>query len=103
MSTGVHGLSGPTPSTDDRLATAMAELLAAMKAEVAKQTTAAVNAAVGAPERLLSVEEAAAALGLSRALVYRELAAGRLGSMRVHRRRLVPTSAIAAYIEAGMA
>lgn len=48
--------------------------------------------------RLLSVEDAAEALGLSRATAYKELAAGRLRSVRVSRRRLVSTAALNDYI-----
>lgn len=51
-----------------------------------------------APERLLSVPEAAKALGLGRSATYEELGAGRLASFKVGRRRLVPASAIAAYV-----
>jgi excisionase family DNA binding protein len=45
--------------------------------------------------RLLSVDEAAEALGLARSTLYRELGAGRLPSVKIGRRRLVPASAIA--------
>jgi excisionase family DNA binding protein len=44
--------------------------------------------------RLLSVEEAAEALGMARSTLYRELAAGRLPSVKTGRRRLVPASAV---------
>ena len=43
----------------------------------------------------MSVDEAAEALGISRSTVYRELNAGRLPSVKIGRRRLVPASAIA--------
>ena len=48
--------------------------------------------------RLLSVEDAAEALGLSRASLYKELASGRLRSVRIARRRLVPASALGDFI-----
>jgi excisionase family DNA binding protein len=49
-------------------------------------------------ERLLSVSDAARALGgIARSTVYREIAAGRLRSVRVASRRMVPQSSIDAY------
>jgi excisionase family DNA binding protein len=45
--------------------------------------------------RLMSVDEAAKALGMARSTLYRELGAGRLPSVKIGRRRLVPASAIA--------
>jgi excisionase family DNA binding protein len=45
-------------------------------------------------ERLMSVDEAAQALGIARSSLYRELGAGRLPSVKIGRRRLVPASAI---------
>ncbi|HEY4189342.1 MAG TPA: helix-turn-helix domain-containing protein [Candidatus Limnocylindrales bacterium] len=51
-----------------------------------------------APERLLSIADAAEHLGgIARSTVYRELEAGRLRSVRVGGRRLIPASAIADY------
>jgi excisionase family DNA binding protein len=78
----------------DRLAAALEELAAAIRAEVA--AVAAVPAP-GGPERLLSVSEAATALGIGRTALYAEIQAGRCRSVKVGRRRLVPESAIAAY------
>jgi excisionase family DNA binding protein len=52
-------------------------------------------------DRLLGIDEAAAVLGIGRTALYQELTAGRLRSFKVGRRRLVPTSAIGTYIEAG--
>ena len=46
-------------------------------------------------DRLMSVAEAAEALGMARSTLYRELGAGRLPSVKIGRRRLVPSSAIA--------
>ena len=51
-------------------------------------------------DRLLSVDEAAEALGMARSTLYRELGAGSLASVKIGRRRLVPSSAIAARIAA---
>jgi len=50
------------------------------------------------PDRLLSVDEAARHLGIGRSAVYAELAAGRLRSLKIGRRRLVPSAAIAEYV-----
>lgn len=49
------------------------------------------------PEQLLDVGEAAAAMSIGRSLVYAEIAAGRLRSVKVGRRRLIPASAIGEY------
>ena len=68
-----------------------AAILAAVRAEAA--------ADAGAPDRLLSVDDAAAALGVGRTAVYDELGAGRLRSVKVGRRRLIPTVAVRDYIE----
>jgi excisionase family DNA binding protein len=68
-----------------------AAILAAVKAEAA--TTA------DAPDRLYGIPEAAAALGIGRSAVYDELAAGRLRSLKVGRRRLIPAGAVREYIE----
>lgn len=76
----------------DRLALAVAELVAAIRAEVSAE------AAAPAPEQLLSVDAAAAALGIGRSVLYAELTAGRLRSVRIARRRLIPAGAIADYI-----
>lgn len=79
----------------DRLALALAELAEAIRAEVRAEL-----ASTAAPERLLSVDEAADALGLGRTIVYSEIQAGRLTSVKVGRRRLVPSSAVTDYINA---
>lgn len=70
----------------------VAALLAATRAEVAPPAAT--------PDRLLSIDETAAALGLGRTAVYAELTSGRLRSFKVGRRRLIPASAIDIYIEA---
>lgn len=69
----------------------VAALLAAVRAEVTPVSAA--------PERLLSIDQAASALGIGRTALYGELTNGRLRSFKVGRRRLIPVSAIDAYIE----
>ncbi len=76
----------------DRLASALAELVDALRAELV--TT---EARPASPDRLLSVDEAAREMSCGRTLVYAEIQAGRLRSCKVGRRRLVPASAVAAY------
>lgn len=79
----------------DRLSAALAELAAAIREEVRAEATPAAG-----PDRLLSVDEAAAMLGIGRTALYGELQAGRCRSVKVGRRRLVPSGAIGAYISA---
>jgi excisionase family DNA binding protein len=78
----------------DRLAAALSELAEALRDEL----RAEVAAGSGAPDRLLSVDEAATMLGIGRSALYSEIAAGRLRSLRVGRRRLVPAAAVAEFI-----
>lgn len=80
----------------DRLALAISELTEALAEAVRLE---AVTSAA-APDRLLSVDEAAGSLGLGRSLLYAEIASGRLSALRVGRRRLVAASAITRYIAA---
>ena len=49
----------------------------------------------------VSVAEAAAALGVSRALVNQECARGRLHSVKVGQRRLIPVASIEAWLGVG--
>jgi excisionase family DNA binding protein len=77
----------------DRLEAAVAELVAAIRDEIATERPAA------APERLLDVDETASALGIGRSKVYGEIAAGRLRSLTVGRRRLIAASAVADFIQ----
>jgi excisionase family DNA binding protein len=74
----------------NRLEAAIAELVEALRAEAASVPAA--------PDRLLSVDEAAAMLGIGRSRLYAELQAGRCRSVKVGRRRLVPAAAIAEFI-----
>jgi excisionase family DNA binding protein len=80
----------------DRLALALTELVEALREEV--RTEAAV--VPQAPDQLLSVHETADALGIGRSATYGEIAAGRLASLTIGRRRLVPSSAVREYVEA---
>ena len=67
----------------DRLAAAVLELVEALRAEVA------VEPGASTPDRLMSIDEAAAALAVGRSILYSEIGAGRLRTIRVGRRRLV--------------
>jgi excisionase family DNA binding protein len=49
----------------------------------------------------LSVAEAAAALGVSRALVNQECATGRLHSVKIGQRRLIPVASLEAWLGIG--
>jgi len=88
-----------TPEAEDQVRAAVAALaealLAALRAEAAE--------AQAGPDRLLSIDEAAQALGVGRSRLYDEIATGRLRSVKVGRRRLVPSGAIRAYTEADRA
>ena len=77
----------------DRLAAALAELTEALREELRAEA-----APTNAPDRLLSVDEAGAILGLGRSLLYAELQSGHLRSLKVGRRRLVTSAAIGEYI-----
>lgn len=52
----------------------------------------------GGPVRMLSVQEAAGELGISRSLIYELFTSGALRSVKIGRRRLVPREAIEAFI-----
>ncbi|CAN5410863.1 hypothetical protein BH20CHL6_BH20CHL6_12190 [soil metagenome] len=79
-----------TPDHEAAVREAVAQLASALLAAVR-----ATEATSGAPDRLYSVAEASAALGIGRSALYGELAAGRLRSLKVGRRRLIPSGAIA--------
>ncbi|HVA86573.1 MAG TPA: helix-turn-helix domain-containing protein [Candidatus Saccharimonadales bacterium] len=76
--------------------TAVDDLVAALLAAVRAEATPA----SAAPDRLLSIDEAASALGIGRSRLYDEIGAGRLRSIRVGRRRLVAAGSIADFIAA---
>lgn len=82
-----------TPDAESRIRTAFAELADAVVAAVRAEAPVA-----GAPERLLSIDQAAELLGVGRTRVYAELASGRLRSVTAGRRRLVPSSAIRDFV-----
>jgi excisionase family DNA binding protein len=75
---------------NDRLSTALTELVAALRDEIATEHRPVQRE----PDRLLSIEQAARALGIGRTSLYSEIGAGRIRSVKVGRRRLVPSSAI---------
>jgi excisionase family DNA binding protein len=74
----------------DRLRTAVVELVAALRDEIATERRPIERE----PDLLLSIEQAARALGIGRTALYSEIGAGRIRSIKVGRRRLVPSSAI---------
>jgi excisionase family DNA binding protein len=74
----------------DRLWTAVNELVAALRDEIAVEARPSERE----PDRLLSIEQAARALGIGRTALYSEIGAGRIRSLKVGRRRLIPSSAI---------
>jgi excisionase family DNA binding protein len=73
-----------------RLDSLLAELAAAIRAEV----RAELADATARPPELLSIAVAAQALGISRTRLYGELTAGRLRSVKIGRRRLIPADAL---------
>jgi excisionase family DNA binding protein len=78
----------------DRLAAAVEELAAAIRAEVRLE----LEAAPATTERLIGTGEAAKALGIGRTALYQELQSGRLPSLTVRRRRMISVGALEAYI-----
>ena len=79
-----------TPQSEGRVRAALAELADALVAAAEEPS------AQDAPERLLSIAGAARLAGIGRSLMYAQLANGRVRSVRVGRRRLIPLSAITA-------
>ncbi len=78
----------------DRLVVAVTELIEALRETVRAEAAAAPRA----PDRLLDIDSAAAALSCGRSLIYGLIASGRLRSVKVGRRRLVPAEAVAEFI-----
>ena len=74
----------------DRLAAAVAELVAALRDEL--------RAEAPVPDRLHSIADTADRLGIGRSKVYSLIAAGRLRSLNIGDRRLVSSGAIGDYI-----
>ena len=90
-----------TSAADASAADALAAALAAALRGAIREAVAAELAgrpATNAPDKLLNVDEAAGRLGIGRSRLYDELAAGRLASLRVGRRRLVSEGQLAEYI-----
>lgn len=83
-----------TPTTETAVRAALEQLVSALLAAVRAETTPA------GPDRLLSIDEAADALGVGRTRLYAELQSGRLRSVKAGRRRLVPASAVGEFIDA---
>lgn len=79
----------------DRVEAAVRELVAALRDEMRHAAPVASNV-----ERLLSIPEACRVTNLGRSLLYAEMDSGRLSSVKAGRRRLIPTSSIAAWIAA---
>ncbi len=74
----------------DRLSAAVTELVAALRDEMGAERRGIPQG----PDRLLSIEEAARVLGIGRTALYSEIGAGRIRSVKVGRRRLIPSSVI---------
>jgi excisionase family DNA binding protein len=66
------------------------ELVEALRDEIAIEARPSARE----PDRLLSIEQAARALGIGRTVLYSEIRAGRIRSVKVGRRRLIPASAV---------
>jgi excisionase family DNA binding protein len=77
----------------DRLRAAVMELVEALRDEIAVEAPRSERE----PDRLLSIEQAAQALGIGRTALYSEIWAGCIRSVKVGRRRLVPSSAISEF------
>ena len=80
----------------DRLSAALVELVDALREEVRAEAEAGLRA----PDRLLSVDEASAMLGIQRSKLYGLMGSdsGALRSVKVGRRRLVPAAAVAEFV-----
>ncbi|OHU33373.1 DNA-binding protein [Mycobacteroides chelonae] len=70
---------------------AIAAAIAALIAAVGQTTTASGSEA---PQEMLTVKEAAEYLRCSESLIYAQLKDGRMGGVKVGRRRLIPMSEI---------
>jgi excisionase family DNA binding protein len=80
-------MAGPL---SDRLQAAVMELVGALRDEIAAEARPSERE----PDRLLSIDQAARAMGIGRTALYSEIAARRIRSVKVGRRRLIPSSAI---------
>jgi excisionase family DNA binding protein len=70
----------------------------ALAAAIIAAVTARVPAVSNEPERLWDIKSASTLLGIGRSALYAEIAAGRLQSVKVGRRRLIASGAISRYI-----
>lgn len=77
----------------DRLHAAVMELVEALRDEIAVEARPSERD----PDHLLNIEQAARTLGIGRTALYSEIWAGRIRSVKVGRRRLVPSSAISEF------
>jgi excisionase family DNA binding protein len=75
---------------NDRLTAAVTELVAALLDVIAVEARPSERK----PDQLLSIEQAARTLGIGRTALYSEIGAGRIRTIKVGRRRLVPSTAI---------
>lgn len=82
-----------SPEGEDTVRAAAAALVAAILAAVADAAPTG-----NAPERYLSIDQAVALTGCGRSLLYGEIQAGRLHSIKIGRRRLIGSTAIAEFI-----
>ena len=79
-----------TPAAEARVREAVDALAAALLSAIAEQA----RPVAAGPERLLSIPEAADALGIGRTALYGMIGRGELRSVSVGRRRLVAPDAI---------
>ncbi|HET9758073.1 MAG TPA: helix-turn-helix domain-containing protein [Candidatus Limnocylindrales bacterium] len=77
----------------DAIETAVRVLVVALRDELTP------TRAAPEPDRLLSIPDAADALGIGRSMLYQEIAAGRLRTLKVGRRRLAPSASVRDYIQ----
>lgn len=76
----------------------LAEILRDMVRAIVREELRA-TADPGSPAQLLSVEEAAGLAGVGRSWMYEAIARGQCRSVKLGRRRLVPSDAIAEMVE----
>ncbi|MEP7378808.1 MAG: helix-turn-helix domain-containing protein [Chloroflexota bacterium] len=77
----------------------MSALEDSIRAMVADEVERQLAATRNAPDRLLSVEQAADRLGIGRSAAYALIGREDLRSVKVLKRRLVPESAVSEFIE----
>jgi len=86
-----------TPETEAAVRVAVDTLVAALVAAVQAEATPPRSE----PDRLIDIRFASEILGVSRSTLYQEIGSGRCRSVKVGRRRFVPSSAIAEYAKRG--